>query len=187
MTETKKQEASMMRLIVVLFLITAVTALLLGLVNYITADRIAEIKLEKTNAALSEVMPGGYEFEELQDDNVDKIAGVSKVYAANSGANTYGYVVESIVSGSQGNIDMVVGVDMSGTVTGVAIIDMSETSGLGTKANEADWRAQFVGVSDEQKVNKDGGSIDALTGATITSRAVTNGVNIALQVSAELR
>lgn len=187
MTETKKQEASMTRLIVVLFLITAVTALLLGLVNYITADRIAELKLEKTNAALSEVMPGGYEFAEVQNDNAEKIAGVSKIYSASQGGSVGGYVVESIVSGSQGNIDMVVGVDMSGTVTGVAIIQMSETSGLGTKANEPAWREQFVGVSDEQKVNKDGGSIDALTGATITSRAVTNGVNIALQVSAELR
>ncbi len=184
MTETKKNPNSMPRLIIVLFLISAVTALLLGLVDYITRDRIAEIKIQKTNSALSEVMPGGETFEQL--DAAVSAKEVSCVYAAKSGGDTVGYVVEAVVSGSQGNIDMVVGIGLDGAVTGVAIIEMSETSNLGSKASDAEWRAQFVGVSTEQAVSKDGGEIDALTGATITSRAVTNGVNIALATAAEL-
>ncbi len=184
MKETVKNANSMPRLIIVLFLISAITALLLGLVDYITRDRIAEIKDEKTNAALSEVMPAGETFEKLDAEVSAKE--VSCVYAAKSGDDLAGYVVETVVSGSQGNIDMVVGVGLDGAVTGVAIIDMSETSNLGSKAADADWRAQFVGVSSEQAVSKDGGDIDALTGATITSRAVTNGVNIALATAAEL-
>jgi electron transport complex protein RnfG len=179
MTATKKDPNSLPRLIVVLFLICAVTALLLGLVNYITADRIAEIKAEKTAAALSEVLSADeYITEEYTGDN----SSVTEVYSAVTGGEQVGYVVECIVSGSQGNIDMVVGVDTDGAVTGVSIVDMSETSGLGSKASGEEWRAQFIGVTEPQSVSKDGGEIDALTGATITSRAVTNGVNIALEV-----
>ncbi len=184
MTETKKNENSMSRLVIVLFVISAVTALLLGLVNYITYEKIDAIKAEKTNQALSEVMPGDFTFEEL--DVEVSTQEVTCVYAAMTGGNVSGYVVESVVSGSQGDIDMVVGVDSQGAVTGVAIIDMSETSGLGTKAEDEDWRAQFVGVTTEQAVSKDGGQIDSITGATVTSRAVTNGVNIALATFAEL-
>jgi len=72
-------------------------------------------------------------------------------------------------------------VSSDGTVSGVSIIKMSETSGLGANASKESFRAQFVGQSGTLAVSKDGGSIDALTGATITSRAVTSGVNSALE------
>lgn len=82
---------------------------------------------------------------------------------------------------------MVVGVGTDGTVTGVSIISMSETSGLGANASKESFRGQFVGKSGELAVSKDGGEIDALTGATITSRAVTSGVNTALVVASEMQ
>ena len=63
---------------------------------------------------------------------------------------------------------------------------MSETSGLGTNASKEDWRAQFVGQSGSVAVTKDGGQINAITGATITSRAVSTGVNAALDAVASL-
>lgn len=184
MTSAKKNENSMLRLALVLFLISAATALLLGLVDYITRDRIAAQKAEKTNAALAEVMPEGESFDEAKSEVSAKE--ITHIYVAQSGGERVGYVFETVVSGSQGNIDMVVGVGLDGAVTGVAIVEMSETSNLGSKAADEEWRAQFTGVSTEQAVSKDGGEIDALTGATVTSRAVTNGVNIALAAFAEL-
>ena len=80
----------------------------------------------------------------------------------------------------------IVGVDNSGTVTGVSITKHSETSGLGANATKEAWRAQFIGKSGTLAVTKDGGEIEALTGATITSRAVTSGVNSAIAAVAEL-
>ena len=184
MTEVKaKNPNSSARLVIVLFLISAIVALCLGLVNYITADRIEAIKAEKTAAAMAEVMPGGYEFQAVTAEWADPVV---SAYAALSGADTQGYVVEVVIAGSQGDIDMLVGVDLEGCVTGVAIVDMQETAGLGDKAADADWRSQFVGASGQVAVTKDGGTIDAITGATVTSRAVANGVNAALTAAGSL-
>lgn len=186
MTQTKKNPNSAVRLILVLFVISAIVALLLGMTNYITEDIIDAIKQEKTQKALREVMPGNYAFEELTAEvSREEVTNVYSACAEGS-SEAAGYVVELVVSGSQGNISMVVGVDLNGAVTGVSIVDMAETAGLGDKAADADWRAQFVGASGSVAVNKDGGQIDALTGATVTSRAVANGVNIALATVAEL-
>jgi electron transport complex protein RnfG len=84
-------------------------------------------------------------------------------------------------NGFGGAIDMVVGIDNNGAVTGISIIKMSETSGLGTNAAKPSFKDQYIGGTGNFAVNKDGGEIDALTGATITSRAVTRGVNSAVE------
>lgn len=179
MTETKRKPDSAAKLVIVLLLISAITALLLGLVNYITADRIAEINAEKTANAMEEVMPGDYSFEGVDGTWNSKL--VTTVYAAKSGSDIGGYVVQVAPSGFGGTLDIVVGVTPEGEVTGVSIISHSETSGLGAEATKPDFRSQFVGASEALAVNKDGGTIDALTGATVTSRAVTNGVNAAIE------
>ena len=162
-----------------LLLISVVVAGLLGLVNHITADKIAAITQEKTAASMREVLPAD-SYNEIAYTGADP--NVAKVYEA-VGA---GYVIEVTPSGFGGTIDMVVGVGADGTVTGVAIINMSETSGLGANASKESFRSQFAGKSGTLAVSKDGGEIDALTGATITSRAVTSGVNSALAAAAEL-
>ena len=91
-----------------------------------------------------------------------------------------GYVVRVSPNGFGGAIDMMVGISADGTVTGVAIVSQSETASLGANCTREDFRAQFTGRSGTLAVSKDGGEIDALTGATVTSRAVTQGVNTAL-------
>ena len=102
-------------------------------------------------------------------------------------AGDAGYVFQVSPSGSfSGTLTIMVGVDSAGTVTGVEIVKTAETSGLGANASKPAFRDQFVGQSGTLAVAKDGGSIDALTGATITSRAVTSGVNSALAAAAEL-
>lgn len=168
-----------LKLALTLLIISAVVACLLGLTNYITADKIAEITAQKTAASMEEVLPAD-SYTELAYTGAE--ANVAAVYQA--GDN--GFVVEVTPSGFGGAIDMVVGVGTDGTVTGVSIVSMSETSGLGANASKDAFRSQYVGLSGELAVNKDGGEIDALTGATITSRAVTDGVNTALRVAAEL-
>ncbi len=176
MTQTK---GYFVRLTVTLLVISAVVAGLLGLTNHVTADKIAVLNQEKTAASMEQVLPAD-SYTPL--DYSGSQAEVAAVYQAGD----QGYVVEVTPAGFGGTIDMVVGVKTDGTVSGVAIISMSETSGLGANASKDSFRSQFTGKSGELAVTKDGGDIDALTGATITSRAVTQGVNTALQVAAQL-
>ena len=170
-----------LKLALTLLVISAVVSGLLGLTNYVTADKIAAITADKTAASMQEVLPADH-YTELEYPLTGSQAGVAAVYQADD----KGYVVEVTPSGFGGTIDMVVGVDMTGAVTGVSIISMSETSGLGANASKDSFRSQFVGKSGTLAVSKDGGEIDALTGATITSRAVTSGVNTALIVAGEM-
>ena len=171
-----------LRLAVTLLLITGVVAAALGGVNAITEPEIARIKAEKIQKAVSEVLPGGGE--ELESFP-DETGTVQKVYASQTG-----YAVQVAPAGFAGNITMMVGI-VDGKVNGVSIISHTETAGLGavaaadTSAGEA-FRQQYAGQSGQLAVAKDGGTIDALTGATITSRAVTAGVNAAIACAEKL-
>ena len=172
------------RLTVLLFLFTAVTAFLLSLVKSVTYKRIEAAEVEKTESAMRSVlMAESYTPVEYTGGDPN----VVNIYKAGD----EGYVVECNVSGSQGMIGMVVGVDNSATVTGIGITSSSETSGLGANASAAtevgvNFREQFVGTAGDLAVKTDGGTIDALTGATVTSRAVTSGVNSAVAAVREL-
>lgn len=168
-----------LRLGLTLLVITAVVAALLGGVNAITKDKIAAIQLDKTNEAKAQVLPAD-EYKTVPAPDGHPL--VTGLWAADDA----GYVVECVVGGSQGDIDLMVGVDTSGKVTGVSIVSMSETSGLGDNAKKDEWRAQFVGKG-EVEVNKDGGEIEALTGATITSRAVCEAVTDAVRCVEEVQ
>ncbi len=176
MTETKKPSPA--RLVIVLFAVTAIVALLLGLVDYITRDKIAANTAEKTATAMRAVLDAA-SYEPV--DFTDETGLVTAAYAASGG----GWVLEVAPSGFGGTINMVVGVK-DGAVTGVSIVKMSETSGLGANAKNTSFREQYIGKGGTLAVNKDGGEIQALTGATITSRAVTRGVNAALAAAAAL-
>ena len=177
--KAKRQSNDMARLVITLLAICAVCSLCLGLVNAVTSGPIKAAEQAKTEAAMAEVLPAD-SYEEipyLTDGTI-----VTKVYQAGD----QGYVVQVSPSGFGGVIDMMVGVDLNGTCTGVSIISMSETAGLGANASKEEFRAQFVGQTGSVAVTKDGGTIDALTGATITSRAVSDGVTAALDAVATL-
>ena len=168
----KKKEAGPVQLIVTLFAISAICAVLLGLVNSITAGPIKVATQAKTQAAMEAVLPAD-SYTEVEYTGGDPL--VSKVYQAGDA----GYVVQVAPSGFGGVLDIMVGVNTDGTCSGVSIISHSETSGLGANATKEDFRSQFVGKSNVS-VTKDGGEITPLTGATITSRAVCSGVNAAI-------
>ena len=170
----KAKEPGMLTLVAVLFAISAGVALLLGVVNMVTAPVIAANEQVKNETAMAAVLPADT-YTELSYTGVDTT--VNAVYQAGD----EGYVVQVSPAGSfSGTLTIMVGVDNAGTVTGVEVVTHAETSGLGANATKADFRDQFVGASSDVSVTKDGGSIDAITGATITSRAVANGVNSAM-------
>ncbi len=177
----KKNDSGMAKLTVTLGAICAVCALVLGLVNMITEQPIKDVQTAKNNAAMAEVLPAaGYEAVEYAGSD-------ATIKAVNKATGGEGYVVEVSPGGSfSGTLTIMVGVGADGNVTGVAVTKSGETSGLGDNAKKPEFRAQFVGLSGEVKVTKDGGSINAITGATITSRAVSAGVTSALAAVAEL-
>ena len=173
-----------LRLAGTLFLITAVVAALLACVNAVTAPVIEELNAAKTQEAISAVLPGGFDTEIT--DFTDESGIVSKVY---QGAN--GYAVEVGPGGFDNTITMMVGVDNEGKVLGISIVSQTETAGLGAvSAAETPkgiaFRDQFVGQTGSVSVTKDGGTMDAITGATITSRAICVGINAALDCVAGL-
>lgn len=176
-----------LRISLTLLLITGVVAALLAGVNALTKDKIANANQEKTRKAIAEVLPGAGDVEEISF--TDETGLVSKVYRPKSGAA--GYAVEVIPSGFGGEITMMVGIGNDGNVLGISIISHTETAGLGAVAaadNAAGqaFRNQFAGMGGQLSVNKDGGQVDALTGATITSRAIVDGVNAAVACVAAL-
>lgn len=171
MTKSGNTAAYVLRLTLTLFVITAVVAGLLGFVNYMTADTIAAQTAQKAEAARRQVLEAEY----YEPMDVPEGSGVTEAYRAGE----LGYVVRVSPNGFGGAIDMMVGISAEGTVTGVAIVSQSETASLGANCTREDFRAQFTGRSGTLAVSKDGGEIDALTGATVTSRAVTQGVNTA--------
>ena len=180
-TVVTKKEPGIVQLVIILFAISAITALLLGLVNMVTAPVIAENARIKNEKAMNAVLPAsGYTEVAYTGDD----ANVMKVYEANDGA---GYVVQVECPGSfGGGLQAMVGVNADGSVSGVEIVKTAETSGLGANAGKDAFKGQFAGLSGTIAVTKDGGTIDALSGATITSRAVANGVNAALACAAKL-
>ena len=173
-----------LRLAGTLLLICAVTAGLLAGVNAITAPVIAELNAAATQEAISAVLPGGFDSEIT--DYADASGIVSKVYQGEAG-----YALEVGPGGFDNTITMMVGVDNEGKVLGISIVSHTETAGLGAVA-DADtpkgiaFREQFVGTSGSVAVSKDGGTLDAITGATITSRAICAGVNAALECVAAM-
>ena len=182
--KTESTVMYVLRLALTLLAITAVVAAALAGVNAITAPIIEELNAAATQEAISAVLPGGFDSEVA--DYADATGLVSKVY---QGAN--GYAVEVGPSGFDNTITMMVGVDNEGKVLGISIVSHTETAGLGAVAAAGTpkgiaFRDQFVGASGSVSVTKDGGTMDAITGATITSRAICVGVNAALDVVAGL-
>lgn len=165
-----------LRLSLSLLIIASAAALVLSLVNSLTADTIAEHAAAKRQAAMLAVMADADAFSELY--STDKtITGITGAY---KGTAFQGYCVEVAPNGFGGAISLMVGVDKGGSVTGVAILDHSETAGLGSKADSPDFLGQYVGKSGTITVNKGGNAINGISGATITSKAVTEGINTAL-------
>ena len=205
MNETAKKSGAgeIVRLIVVLGLITLVCALLLGVVNQVTAPLIEQNDIKVRNAAMQELIPDATSFDDMgvsmsaEDVAAAGVtlpagrsaAAISGVYKAVKDGEELGYCIQVQPKGFGGAITMIVGIGADGTVAGAKVTAHGETPGLGAKAQTvAAWIAQYAGqpADGQLQVSKDGGTINAITGATISSRAITDGVNTAAQYVATL-
>lgn len=178
----------------VLFAFTVVLGLLLGVVYEITREPIAKVNYEKTQAAYRQVFEDADSFEIYADFDVD----TANAFVAEQGyadeiedmqvakdaeGNTLGYVITvTAKDASQSAITFSVGIQNDGTVNGYSITSIAETPGLGMKAAEESFYSQFVGkVVDSFVVVKAtpvaDNEIEAISGSTITSKAMANGVN----------
>ena len=186
-----------MELTLKLFVTCLVVAGLLGLVNSVTEGPIADINKAKTEEAMKAVVadPDNSTFSEalaLSDEMTGAaLAGggtLTEAYEVQVGGAPAGHALKIVASGSQGNIEMMVGLDAEGAVTGVSIVDNAETAGIGSKVmeNENGVLDQFIGKSAADGELSVGKNVDAITGATVSTRGVTSGVNAALAVAGVL-
>lgn len=167
--------------------IALVVAAMLGVVDMVTRDKIDAINAEKTNQALAAVAPEGAEFTpvELSEAAVSAAAAygtLDSMYEMSTG----GYAMKIVASGSQGSIEMIVGVDGNKALTGVSVVSHAETGGIGTKVINNDPNTagvpvldQFIGMSGSGSLVV-GKSVTAISGATVTTKGITAGCNAAL-------
>ncbi len=163
-----------------LFLLAACAGLLLGLTNAITAGPIEEQQRIEATAARKQVLPEAADFALIAESDgaiADIYRGVDAAGAA------VGYTAKTTVQGFGGPIEVTVGVNAEGTLTGVTVggSGFKETAGLGARTKDTAFVNQFSGQSMPVALRKNGGAIDAVTSATISSTAVVNGVNAAAE------
>jgi electron transport complex protein RnfG len=176
------------RLGLILLLVTAVAGAALSVVNNITKPRIEEQKRLVTERALVVALPNA---DKNAIDPV-KIADTTKYYIGykdTSRKTIVGYAFVAKGLGYSSTIETMVGVDTAGSILGIKIMEQKETPGLGTKIEEIPYgkitpwfQDQFIGkIREGLAVDKDGGEIKSVTGATISSRAVTNSIGDGLK------
>ncbi len=188
---------NMMKNAAILFAITVIAGFILGFVYQNTKDLITEREEQDKKAACMEVFTDASDFEktefvfdektikdfvqnEFENETINET-----LKAVDKDGNTLGYVVTVTTSrGYGGNISFSVGIRNDGTVNGISILSISETAGLGMEAENV-LKPQFVDKKAEQfEYTKTGATatnqIDAISGATITTNAITTGVNASL-------
>lgn len=178
-------KSTLFNMVAVLFSITLIASAGVGAVNMITVEPIAAAKAAATEQALGQVLPA-FEATTTEDLTIDDLP--IKVYTAKQGDAVVGYAVETMTkSGFSGVVKLMVGFLPDGTVNNVNVLQQAETPGLGTKM--CDEGNPLLGSIQNQKleekklvdgklaVKKDGGDVDALTAATISSRAYVDAVN----------
>lgn len=164
----------------ILFVIAAVCTGLVSFASEITKEPIARQKAQAKAAAMQEVLPSAQAFEEKEasDDIVEVQIGLQD-------GNPVGYALRVDPKGYDGTIEIMVGVTNEGIVEGIKILSHSETPGLGANSADSKFTDRFKGKNTLLKVTKSSQAgedeISAITGATITSQAVTDGVNKAIE------
>ncbi len=188
-----KIASSLKNMVIVLFVIAFVSGLLLAYVQKITLDPIAKVKQQKQIDAIAVVVPAfdNNPLETAQEVMIPEYQGEKMmVYTAINQGDTVGYaILSSTNSGFGGKVEVMIGFKPDGTIYNTAVTAHQETPGLGDKMTADKFRSQFIGFNcDTQKarVKKDGGDVDALTAATISSRAFCSTVNKAFKLFCNL-
>lgn len=173
-----------------LFLIAVAASSLLALANSKTEPIIEQLQAQKEIESRKQVLPSADSFSETQEAS----NGTLWCEGRSSGGETAGYVINATVSSYGGKLTVMVGIEKSGLITGVEILEINDTPALGMNAKEASWLGQYEGKQTDGDfrffVTKDGstaeGAINAITAATISSNAVTSAVNMAIDTFNEI-
>lgn len=184
----KKLESSFKNMVLSLTGFTLVAGALLGWVNQITAEPIAQANAKTLSDAIAVVVPGFDNDPAASPEVIDLDGTTYKIYRATKDGKFVGAAVESSANGFGGNLTVLVGFDPDGNIIDYSLLSHAETPGLGSKA--ADWfkkgnKGDITGKNPGEKpltVSKDGGDVDAITASTITSRAFLLAVNNAYKV-----
>lgn len=156
----------MFRLGIILMTICLVASLVLAATHRLTAEKIKEQETAAEKAALDDVLPQATDFKERHSDKFDYYEG-----AKNS--KTAGYILKITAKGYSGGISMLVGIDTSGNIQGIEVLSHQETPGLGARICEKWFLEQFKGRPGQ---GLDMSGIQAISGATISSRAVLEAI-----------
>ena len=181
-------KSTLFNMVMVLFVITLLASAGVGAVHMITEEPIAEARVKATREALKQVLP---EFDETEDTALTVENLPVTVHTASEGGRVVGYAVESMTkNGFSGVIRLMVGFAPDGQILNIRVLEQAETPGLGTKMVGAGnpLEKSFVGRNPAQMklgVKKDGGDVDALTAATISSRAYVDAVSRAYKAYCE--
>lgn len=176
----KKLESSFANMVIVLTVITVVAAACLGAMNNLTAEPIAASKKAKQEEAIKAVLP---EFTIVDEETIVNEQKIFRAYNANG--ELVGIAIETKELGFGGDVTTMVGFDANGTIVDYSLLAHAETPGLGSKL--VDWfkvKSDIRGVGANKmplRVSKDGGEYDAITAATISSRAFLNSINKAYE------
>ncbi len=181
----KKDALSIVNITLRLLIVCAAVALLVASVNFITKDRIEAYELEKTTSALDSVFAKAELSAELSPEykkiDVELTASVTGIYEAYYGEQLAGYGILCSPTGFKDAIKMMVAFDSENTVIAVRIISLSETTGIGDKVmKDPSFTKQFEGKKNSITLGSDG--VNAIAGSTVSSKAVTKGVNDAISM-----
>lgn len=174
----KKNREDIIKPVGVLLAICIIIPLALSVTNNVTAKKIAELEAANSKKNMQSLIDAD-NFEECENGEIT-------YYAAINGGETAAYIFTESSKGYGGDVSVMTAIKPDGTVAGVAILDVSgETPGLGQNAAKESFFSQYIGLKKGVSVLKNGAKaenneVDAVTGATITSTAVTRAVNKAL-------
>ncbi|MFH1000764.1 MAG: RnfABCDGE type electron transport complex subunit G [Bacteroidota bacterium] len=169
-----KTQSTFFNMVIVLFVVTSLAGLALGSVYNLTKEPIEIAKQKKLNDAIKAVLP---EFDQIQEKTVQEADGteILQFYIAKKDSVVIGTAVNTYtMKGFSGLIKLMVGFLPDGSIHNISVLEHKETPGLGTKMAEPKFKDQFIGVHPAEfnlKVKKDKGDVDAITAATISSRA----------------
>lgn len=172
--------------------ITLVASLAVGVIYRVTAGPIADAKTAKLTNAIAQVLPP---FDNTPDDSVQTLnidGGEVKIYSGTKNGQPVGYAIESFSNnGFSGEVRLIVGFNPDGTIYRTEVLSQHETPGLGDKMerSKSDFAQQFDGKNPADfhlAVSKDGGDVDAITAATISSRAYTEAIARAYNVFCQI-
>lgn len=180
----------MIKIGISLLIICSVAAMALSFTNEVTKDKIDEQRQLASEEARKQVLPDAAEFKIVSEDQLKELKAINEIiieaYAAlDTSGTTIGYVFKTTPNGFSGAVEVTTGISVDGTVSGLRVGTHNETPGLGAKATDEAFYSQYAGkVTDSligvSKTGASGNDIQAITGATITSKAVSDGANASI-------